>query len=136
MKFDKFKDLSFALYDPLKKSQRCQHFSFLVYKGKIITIGLNSSKTSPVNLRNPKICARTGLDISGEKGTCSELHCLLQFKNQTSIPAKKCVLVNVRINKNQEISLSRPCSSCQALLRFWGLKAVYYSVDEFTFCKF
>ena len=42
-------------------------------------------------------------------------------------------IVNVRINRQGLILLSKPCDNCQKILDAVGLKKVYWSIDENTF---
>jgi hypothetical protein len=107
---------------------RCQHFSFIFHKNKLITIGKNSKKSNPTNIKNPKI-NQEGKRIKN-KYTCSELHAFIKFKNMTNIPFGKVNLVVTRIDRNGRIRGSKPCTSCQNLLNFLNLKEIYYTVDS------
>lgn len=42
-------------------------------------------------------------------------------------------IVNVRINRQGRILLSKPCENCQKILDAVGLKKVYWSIDDYTF---
>lgn len=134
-KFQKSVELSYALYDEVENGHRCKHFSLVFYKDRVITIATNNKKTSPWNLRNPKI-NRQGIDISHLKGSCSELRATLQLKRKTNIPYNKCVLVNVRINKNRKIDISKPCTGCLNLLKFINYKSVFYTNKNGQFEEF
>lgn len=125
---EKIKEIAFA-FDKNSFSSRNLHLSFLIYKNRIISIGQNSKKTHPINLRNRKI-SKDGIDISSFRGSCSEWNALLRLKNLTNIPARKCSLVNIRINKNNEIRMSRPCYSCLRLLAFYDITDVCYSNER------
>jgi deoxycytidylate deaminase len=128
-KFDKVVDISRAL--TLKDSPlRCQHFSFILYRNRIISIGQNSKKTSPKNLRNKHFSRSSGKDISHNKGTCSELAAIVKLKNTTNIDFKKCVLINVRIDKKGKMNNSKPCGSCRSLLSYFSFKKVFYTSPE------
>ena len=117
--------MSLALYEPLSES-RCQHLSIAVYKNRIVSIAKNNKKTSPINLLNPKF-DRDGQNISGIKGSCSELNALKKIKRMTNIPFEKITLYVTRVNRNKQISMSRPCFSCCSLLDFEGIKDVFYT---------
>ena len=107
---------------------KCQHFSFIFHKNKLITVGKNSKKSNPTNLRNPKT------DANGEKVkdkyTCSELNAFIKFKNMTNINFSKTSVVVTRIDKNGKIRNSKPCTSCQSLLNFINPKEIFYSIDS------
>lgn len=125
--YQRIKELALALYED-DCNIRCQHFSFVFNKSRLVAIGRNSSKTSPWNLLNKKF-STTGEDISGIKGTCSELSACLKIK-KTNIPFSKCTLINIRLMKDKTIGLAKPCESCQSLLRYLEFKHVYFSVNE------
>lgn len=132
--FDKIKEIAFA-FNPDLFPGRSLHLSFIVYKGRIISIGQNSKKTHPINLRNPKI-SKDGIDISRLRGTCSELSAVTRLKNLTNIPTNKCSLVNIRINKINEMRNSCPCNSCFSLLSYHSFRDIYFSNDKGEFEKF
>ena len=43
---------------------------------------------------------------------------------------KNSIVYVVRIDANNRLTESRPCASCQRILRFKGVKRVYYSISE------
>jgi len=107
---------------------KCQHFSFIFYKNRIITIGKNSRKSNPINRKNPKT-GRNGEQIL-DKYTCSELNAFIKFKNLTNIDFSKTNLVTTRIDRNGDIKDSKPCTSCQNLIKFLNPKKTFYSIDS------
>ncbi len=131
MNFNKYAELAFALFDPNHFS-RCFHVCFLTCRNKILSIGINSAKTHTLNLRNPKYSI-TGEDISDRKGICAELAAFIKVKNTQNINFSKCVLINIRINKNKELDLARPCSSCLSLISYCNLRKVFYSNENGKF---
>lgn len=124
---ERLKDVAMGLFDPSHPVNF--HCSFIVWKGRIVSIGLNSIKTNPTNLLNKKI-GRDGNDISAAKGICSEFSCLRKLKNKSNISFRKTTMVNVRIKRDRSFGLSKPCESCQSLLRFFELANVIWT-DEF-----
>lgn len=127
--FNKIKEISYALYN---KNPLNFHTSFIIHKGRIISIGVNNKKTHPGNLFNPKI-NRRGDDISPIKGTCSEFNAIIKLKNTTNFPTNKCILINARIDRNKLFNLARPCNSCQSLLRYFEFKHIFYTGEDGTF---
>lgn len=121
--FEKSIELARALWQP-NYENRCQHFSFAFYKGRVLGIGRNKSRTHPVNLRNPVYFNGR---INEFKGICSELSLFLAIKSKTNIPFSKLVVVNVRIDKNLSIKMSRPCLSCSSLLAYLKPKKLYFT---------
>jgi len=95
----------------------------------LIATGINCNKTHPLNLINRKISKVTGVDYSDQKFTCSELNAILKLKRLTNIDSKKCVLVNIRYDRNDNIALAAPCMSCESLLRYHSFKQVIWSTE-------
>ena len=128
---EKIKEIAFA-FDRELFPNRSLHLSFIIYKGRIISIGQNSKKTHPTNLKNKKI-NREGINISPIKGTCSELSAIKKLKALTNIPTDKCQLINIRINKNNQIRMSKPCVSCDNLLAYHSFQSVWFSDEKGEF---
>jgi len=127
--FQKLEDIALSLLDN-HNANRCRHFSFILYKNRLIATGLNANKTHPMNLRNKKISRLTGEDYSDQKQTCSELSAILKLKRLTNIDTRKCTLINLRYDRNDKIALAKPCSSCQSLLRYHNFKQVIWSTNN------
>lgn len=132
LKFKRFEEIAKSLIDT-NKYKRCYHFSFILYKKKIVSIGMNASKTHPTNLKNRKVSKRTGEDISEQKHTCSEFNAILKLKKLTNIQTDKCTLVNLRYDRNWNIAVAKPCMSCENLLKFFSFKKVIWSTNENTY---
>lgn len=125
----RLEDIAYSLIDR-SSNKRCHHFSFVIYKNRIIAIGQNNRKTHPINLVNRKKSTKTGEDFSEEKHTCSEFNAILKLKNLTNINTKKCNLVNLRIDRNNKLAYAKPCESCKSLLSFFEFKSVEWT-NEF-----
>ena len=131
MNTERLVEVSLALYDP-HHCHRSFHICFLVCKNKIVSIGKNSLKTNPMNLRNPKY-ALDGTDISGTKSSCAEFDALMKLKKMTNIPFNKIKMYNIRLNKHKVLALAKPCMSCQSLMKFLGIREAWYTTNEGTF---
>jgi len=125
--FSKSIELARALWERNYET-RCQHFSFVFYKGRLLTIGRNKIRTHPTNLKNP-----TNFDSTHSKGICSELAAAIKLKNKTDISFSKLIMINVRLDKNLNVKMSRPCSSCQNLIAYLKPKQLYFTDDEGKF---
>ena len=128
---DKIKEIAFA-FDKQDFVGRNCHLSFIIYKGRIVAFSPNTIKTNPTNLKNPRF-SKEGYNISGIRGSCSELNAIKQLKNLTNISTKKCSLINIRVNQQNEIRNSRPCNSCSSLISYFQFKSVIYSNSEGKF---
>ena len=127
--FDRLEDVALSLLDN-HNANRCRHFSFIIYKNRLIATGLNCNKTHPLNLRNRKISRLTGEDYSNQKQTCSELNAILKLKRLTNIDTRKCTLVNLRYDRNDNKALAKPCMSCTSLLKYHNFKQVIWSTNN------
>lgn len=131
MNLKKIIEISYALLDKSDLNKRCKHFSFICSGNKILSIGLNNSKTHPINLkfdyRN-----RQRDRISELVGTHSEINAVLK------IGEKNCIgktIINTRINRNNQIDLSKPCNGCMDMIKKLGFKKVIYSNKKKSFDK-
>jgi hypothetical protein len=136
MNFSKLIDIGFALLDWSEHELKNYHIAFLMRRNKILSIGINKKCTHPLNLRNRKL-NRAGKDISDAKLTCAELCCLLKSRNK-NIDYNKCYMVNIRINRNNQLDVATPCMSCESLLRHYKVCDVYYTTKDgnFDFTKY
>lgn len=131
--FRKSLETAAALFDP-DYPIRCQVFSFAWSRGRLIAVGRNQNKTHPLNLINV-LRFDTG-EIHRDKLTCAELSLAIKIKKTTNIPFEKITIVNVRLDKNKNVKMSRPCNSCSSLCAFIQPKALYYTNDLGVFEKY
>lgn len=135
--FDRTTEIAFGMFDP-NHLVRTFHVSFAIYKNRIIAIDTNDPRTTPINLLNPRF-GRHGLSegkIIKDKGSCSELRTLLKVKNRTNTPFSKISLINIRIDRNQKITQSFPCQSCQSLIEFCELDEVWFTDSNGQFQQY
>jgi deoxycytidylate deaminase len=124
--YKRLEEIAKSLID-FDEDKRCHHFSFILNKKRVIAIGTNKPKTHPTNLKNRKLSARTGEDISDQKHTCSEFNAIIKLKRLTNIDTKRCNLVNIRFDRNKNLALASPCMSCRNLLKFHEFKNVFWT---------
>lgn len=130
MKLERYTEIFEALLPPIGEwSMRNFHATFAVKGSKLIAIGINKNKTHSLNLRNRKK-NQSGIDYSSKKLICSELHCLNKVKRLTNFDFRRIELINFRKDREGNYSLSKPCESCCALIRFCGVRRVYYTTKE------
>lgn len=128
MNLERIVEISYALAGKRKNSQRCRHFSFILDGNRILSIGINNSKTHPYNL-NFNYVNKQKTRISDIVGTHSEVSAVLKYGKD----CKNLTLVNTRINRNNEIDYSKPCSGCFDMIMSIGFKKVYYTNREKNF---
>jgi hypothetical protein len=121
-RFDKLIKISNRLID-LPDSRSNKHFSYLLIRNKIISMGYNLSFTS-----HP-IAHKYGYRFDAQH---SELKCLLNAPYPPSI-FNRCTLINIRIMSNGLIGISKPCPKCQQLLRDFNINRIYFTNREGEF---
>jgi deoxycytidylate deaminase len=131
MNFYKFVEISHALINKHSADLRCRHFSFIIDKNKIVSIGLNSLKTHPKNLKYNYV-NKNNQSISNIVGTHSELSAVIKLGEED---CSGLTLVNTRINRNDELDFSAPCSGCLDMIKQLNFKNIYYSNTEGRFEK-
>lgn len=112
---------------------RCFVVTAAFYKGKLLFIERNKSKSHTFNIKNP-LATREG-HMTKER-TCAEARTVIRIKNKSNINFRKIELVNVRIDKNGKIKNSRPCNSCQKFLSYFEFKVIHYSNNQGGFEKY
>lgn len=112
--FAKYIDISRALYRH-DHPVRTFHTTFIVKKGKIVSIGINNPKTNPRTLR---------YDYKGQIGTHSELSALLRLGYED---CADLVFINIRLMRDLTVNTSKPCQGCYDMMKQLGYKKFYYS---------
>lgn len=132
MKYSNLRDISLAMAPKHPSDQRCRHFSFILNKKKILAIGVNRQKTHPFNLKF-NFVNRRNMPINDLVGVHSELNALIRLGTDD---VSGLTLVNTRVNRNNQIDFSMPCTGCQSFLRTLDFKRVYYSTKDGNFERF
>lgn len=103
---------------------RCKHFSFILMKRKIVSFGWNQiHKTDP-------FAAKHGYEYPYVH---SELHALKNFPYPPAV-LSKCKLINVRVNKQGRVLMSKPCEDCETWVIPMDFKEIWYT-SEGAFVK-
>ena len=99
-----------------------------VLKNKVIAASSNKLKTHPLQAEFDKYrnfeCES---DLQNMHSLHAEIACLSMIKQ--NIDYKDLELYIVRIRKNGEYGLVRPCNSCMNLIMKRGIKKIYYSTN-------
>jgi hypothetical protein len=135
MNFNRAVDIARALYNPEHKV-RTFHVSVVFNKHRVVAIGVNSHKTHPLNKKNPKIGSDGTFNAKETGGQCSELSACIRLSKRTNIKAARCNMVNIRVMKDGALGNSKPCQSCQNLLKFFNFDKIYYSNEYGQFEKY
>lgn len=124
-------------YNVAKKIANLSEFSrakigcVAVHKNKIISIGINSHKTHPVQKKYNKL-----RDIHCNGGCNAFLHslhaeidCLLSV-DENSIDMSKVEIYLYRITKTGRMATSKPCPACKQFLKDKGIKKIHYTTYD------
>lgn len=127
-------EVSYAFAGKKSLWQRCRHFSYIFDRNRLISMGVNSYKTHPLNLKYNYINKKKE-NIGYLVGTHSEMSAVIK------LGLKDCsglTLVNIRINRKNELDYSFPCSGCRDMISKMGFKNVFYTTKnkKFDIIKF
>lgn len=101
----------------------------LIYKGKVMSVGWNSTKTSPLQ-RQLNRYRGYDVDASEAHNTLhAEVACLTKARDLDIDWGRASIFV-YRIKKDESAGLARPCKGCQALIKSMGIKNIYYSTEN------
>ena len=123
MNFNKIVEVTYALINKHNADLRCRHFSFIMDRNRIISIGMNSIKTHPKNLKYNYV-NKLKENISEIVGTHSELNAVIKLGEED---CSKLTLINTRINRNNLLDNSAPCHGCSDMIHQLNFKNVYFS---------
>lgn len=125
---NKFIELTKALMSENFKAKTF-HTTFIIKKNRIQKIGINNGKTHPANLKYNYV-GKEGKDIRSMVGVHSELSAILKYGRED---CSDCVFVNVRIDRNGNPTIAKPCKGCQDLLMQIGFKKVFFTNEKGVF---
>lgn len=97
-----------------------------VYQGNIIGVGCNCNKTHPTQKFYNRY--RTQSDTLLPK-LHAELNCINSIR-YLNVNFSKVKLYVYRIRKDQPYGLARPCPSCMAAIKDFGIQDVYYTTND------
>lgn len=97
------------------------HFSFIIDKSKILSIGWNTVGGSTPKIGNLK----TFYPLGGQHSEHNSLRRLSDLNL-----ARTSTLVNIRLNNRGEIRMSKPCDICMGLIKTVGFKKLFYSTNN------
>lgn len=100
-----------------------KHFSFLLRRNKVVSIGWNQkNKTHPLTLKYGHLY----------KTIHSEVAVIRNFPHRSQhLP--DFTLVNIRISREDNVTISRPCVYCRRLIADFGITDVYYTDEKGNF---
>lgn len=115
--FNRIVEIGYALIEK-GSTGRCWHLSAILNKSKILSLGINNyKKTHP---QNEKFGYYPLAGVHAEMGACLRLG-LTDCSGLT--------IVNLRINRKNEIANSKFCHGCSNLIKSLNFKEAFYSTD-------
>lgn len=101
---------------PVNRELRTSHVAFLIKSNRIYKIGTNKKRTHPETSKHPY--------HEGEVGIHAELDCILKADKEDLSDYKMVVL---RIDRKENLTVSKPCPGCQSLISQFNIKEVWFS---------
>lgn len=115
IKLNDYIDIAKSLLD--KPSSKNKHFSFIVKKNRIRSIGINNTKkTCPLSYKFNPLWPYVH----------SEMSAVSKFDGKLS-ELSNCILVNVRLDKQGKVMMSKPCKNCLRMIQIFDFKKVIYT---------
>lgn len=106
--------------------QKVRIGAVLVYKGRIVSSGYNSEKTSPIQKELNK---ERGFNVEvGLPTTHAELDCIIHCRED--IDWRKAELFVYREDRNGLIAPSRCCPACMKMVKQMGIKKINYTTRD------
>lgn len=106
------------------KSDHKQKVGAIIFnKSKIISRGYNHSQRSVRHLK-PKFQRYSGT-------VHAEVDAIIKAKTDL----KNSSILIIRINRNNQLRLAKPCKWCQMYLEYVGIRKVYYSIDKIPYIQ-
>jgi len=102
----------------------------IVKKNKILSVGVNLLKSHP---SQKKFNSFRGIDINKiHNNIHAEFDAVLKVSNKDSLFGADIYIY--RESKDGRIRICRPCRACMMMLKFYGLKNVYYTTED-GYCR-
>lgn len=96
---------------------RCSHVAALFHKKKLLSLGMNKTKTHPLAFKLSGLQSKRYLH--------AEIDCLKAVEGELS----KATLYVVRVDRNGELANSKPCKYCMPYIQEKQIGRVVYTVD-------
>lgn len=107
-----------------KQTGRSFHSTFIFDKGKLLSIGFNNLKKLH---RRHKFGIYRGCKTNPEKYIASihsEIDALIKLGKTD---CSRFIFINIRIDKNDEVNIAKPCENCMRVLQGIGFKKIYFT---------
>ena len=103
--------------------------SVVVYKNKVVSVGWNTTKGSPIQREYNKY--RFGKDDKDKGCLHAEMLALLHARPYLKgLDMSKVSIYVYRENKSGELRMSKPCPACDSYIRELGIRNIYYTTND------
>src|ERR1035437_3340786 len=103
--------------------RRFKHTAALVHKGRVISIGFNSLKSHPFQVKYGR--NKDSIYFHAEVDAIKNA-----LKNYSVEFLQHTTLISVRKKPDSSVGIAKPCSGCERCIAEFGIKEVYWT-DEF-----
>ena len=112
---------------PQKQNGRSFHTTFIFHKNRILSIGHNDyKKMHPYHRMGKYVGYKTNPHLY-QPALHSEISAILKLGEED---LSKYCFVNVRVDANNNLALSKPCPNCERVLRQVGFRRLFYSSEK------
>lgn len=127
MDVKKYLDILKTIAEDVEPVSRAQHAAMVIYRKKVVSIGVNQMKTHPFAAKYSKNPEAIFLH--------AEASAILSAKRKLSeSELKKATLIVCRVKHdtkgNPLFGMSKPCEGCARCIEEHGIKTVIYSEDS------
>jgi tRNA(Arg) A34 adenosine deaminase TadA len=112
------------IYDEYLEHHVC---AIIVKGGAILSVGYNKSGTNAFVRHYQKVAKHEYCET-----THAEQDAILKVRSKTDLRGSKIFVVRLRAPNSPlgELGMARPCPICQGVLKSYGIKRAYFSIND------
>jgi deoxycytidylate deaminase len=122
-KVGKIADTLLRIAEAQEPVRRFKHTAAIVYKGRIISLGFNSLKSNPFQMKYGR--NKDSIYLHAEVAAIKNA-----LKKVSAEFLKHTTLISVRKRPDGSVGIAKPCSGCERCIAEFGIKKVFWT-DEF-----
>ena len=101
-------------------TERHKHGAVIALGAKVLAVGVNTHRSHPSVCTDPKTQAAFHAEVSALRSL------------RTTVDTSRLTVYSARINTNGEPMLAKPCTACQTVLDFYGIRRVLWTSTSVT----
>jgi tRNA(Arg) A34 adenosine deaminase TadA len=104
---------------------QCNLAAVIVRGGSVLSVGFNNTS------RNSFVQYLSDFDLSGKPfiNTHAEVDAILKIRNKIDLTGCKMYVARYKPGQ-KELGMARPCATCSIVLKRYGIRRAYYTIDE------